>query len=115
MTRKQGLKHCPECPEECFCGSSKRLEDNHLGGRRYVPDVYLPFCGEDHAAFHVLCRRAGINFRAIKDRSMALIQALKAMLIGLWMVVDRLEKQMTSRRADEQNRTETKDASAKKW
>lgn len=41
---------------------------------------------------------------------MALIQALKAMLIGLWMVVDRLEKQMTSQRMDGQNGIETKDA-----
>jgi len=110
----QTAKHCPECPEECFCGSSKQLEDNHLGGRKYIPDIYIPFCGEDHATFHVLCRRAGINFRAIKDRSMALIQALKAMLIGLWMVVDRLEKQITSQPKAEQNEIDTRNEPSKK-
>jgi hypothetical protein len=114
VTPKQKHKHCPECPELCFCGSSKQLEDNHFGCRRHVPDIYLPFCGEDHATFHVLCRRAGINFRAIKDRSMALIQALKAMLIGLWMVVDRLEKQITSQPKAEQNGNRTEDEFSKK-
>lgn len=114
MKPKQTHKHCPECPEECFCGSSKQLEDNHLGGCKHVPDIYLPFCGEDHATFHVLCRRAGVNLRAIKNRSMALVQALKAMLIGLWMVVDRLEKQITSQPMAGQNGIETKDEFSKK-
>ena len=109
MIQKQTHKHCSECPKQCFCGSSKQLEDNHLGGRRHVPDIYLPFCAEDHAEFHVLCRRAGVDLRAIKNRSMALVQALKAMLIGLWMVVDRLERQITSQSVAGQDGTETED------
>jgi hypothetical protein len=40
---------------------------------------------------------------------MALVQALKAMLIGLWMVVDRLERQITSQSVAGQDGTETKD------
>jgi len=38
---------------------------------------------------------------------MALIQALKAMLIGLWMVVDRLEKQIASQPKAKKNEIET--------
>lgn len=45
---------------------------------------------------------------------MALVQALKAMLIGLWMVVDRLEKQITSQPMAGQNGIETKDEFSKK-
>jgi hypothetical protein len=45
---------------------------------------------------------------------MALVQALKAMLIGLWMVVDRLEKQITSQSAAGQSGIETKDEFSKK-
>ena len=96
MTTMRSRKRCSECPDQCFCGSSIRLELNHIGGRKHVPDIYIPFCGEDHDQFHLLCRKAGVDFRAIKDRSMALIQAIKAMLIGLWMVVDRLEKHIKS-------------------
>lgn len=53
----------------------------------------MPFCRQDHDEFHVMCRRAGVDFRATTDRFLRLIQALKAMLIGMWMVVDKLEKQ----------------------
>jgi hypothetical protein len=45
---------------------------------------------------------------------MALVQAVKAMLSGLWRVVDRLEKQITSQSAAEQDGIESKDESAKK-
>lgn len=45
---------------------------------------------------------------------MALVQAVKAMLIALWMVVDRLEKQITIQSAAEQDGIESKDESAKK-
>jgi hypothetical protein len=45
---------------------------------------------------------------------MALIQALKAMLIGLWMVVDRLEKQITKKSKAEQNEVQTRDEPSKK-
>jgi hypothetical protein len=82
---------CSECPEQCFCGSSKTMQRNHLGGWKQVPWLFLPFCGSDHAQFHVMCRRAGVDFSYTGDRPLVLIQALKAMLVGLWMVVDMLE------------------------
>lgn len=92
MKKKRTGTRCPDCPKQCFCGSSKQLEANHLGGRNHVPWLTLPFCREDHAHFHVMCTRAGIDFQTTSNRFVSLIRALKAMLVGMWMVVDKLEK-----------------------
>ena len=70
------------------------MEQNHIGGHQHVPWLFLPFCREDHAEFHVMCRRAGVDFRQTANKSLSLIQALKAILVGMWMVVDALEKHL---------------------
>jgi hypothetical protein len=72
------------------------MEDNHLGGQNHVPEIWLPFCGQDHKQFHLNCRRAGVDFSCTPNRSLGLIQALKAMLVGMWMVVEFLEKHIKS-------------------
>lgn len=94
MKSKRAQKRCTDCPEHCFCGSSKQLEDNHLGGRKHVPWLWLPNCGIDHALFHIMCRRAGVDFRKQSSKLMAQVQAFKAQLIGLWMAVESMEKQI---------------------
>jgi hypothetical protein len=43
-----------------------------------------------------MCQRAGVDLHYINHRPLALIQAFKAMLVGLWMVVDMLEKYLKS-------------------
>jgi len=87
---------CPECPKKCFCGSSKGMQRNHIGGWRHVPWLFLPYCKKDHATFHDKCRQARIDFGHIPNKSLALIQALKAILVGMWMVVDMLERHIRS-------------------
>jgi hypothetical protein len=94
MTSKRPRKHCPDCPEQCFCGSTEQLEDNHLGGRKHVPWLWSPFCHVDHGQYHANCRRAGVDFGKQKNKLMAKIQAFKAQLVGLWMVVEDMEKQV---------------------
>lgn len=70
------------------------MEDNHLGGRKHVPWLWSPFCRVDHAQYHANCRRAGVDFRKQKNQLSAQIQALKAQLVGMWMVVEAMEKQL---------------------
>jgi hypothetical protein len=41
-----------------------------------------------------MCEQAGVHFRDIPNKSLALTRALKAILIGMWMVVDMLEKHL---------------------
>ena len=97
MKEKRTGKHCPECPEQCFCGSSQHLEDNHHGGRKHVPWLWLPNCRVDHTHFHVMCRRAGVDFEKQKNLIMGKMQALKAQVVGLWMVIESIEKEIQER------------------
>ncbi len=101
MKGKRLRVKCPDCPEHCFCGSTKDIEQNHLGGYYHLSWFFYPFCKKDHAEFHVMCKRAGVDFRYTKNKSIRLIQALKAMLVGMWMVVDMLEKHLTSQSGDQ--------------
>ncbi len=77
------------------------MQQNHLGGNNHLPWLTYPFCKKDHAEFHVMCRRAGVDFLYTANKSIRLIQALKAMLVGIWMVVDMLEKQLGSQSEDQ--------------
>jgi hypothetical protein len=91
---QRARNRCPDCPEQCFCGGSEQMEDNHLGGRKHVPWLWLPNCKPNHAQFHVMCRRAGVDFRKQNNKLMAKIQAFKAQLVGMWMVVESMEKDL---------------------
>ena len=94
MTEKRTGKHCADCPNRCFCGSAEKLEDNHLGGRKHVPWLWIPNCMIDHALFHVKCRQAGVDFEKQTNKLMGKIQALKAQVVGLWMVIESMEKEV---------------------
>jgi hypothetical protein len=79
-----------------------------LGGRKHVPWLFLPFCRVDHADFHRRCEQAGIDFRKTKNKILGLIRALKAMLVGMWMVADAIEKQVKEQSEDlQQNEPNT--------
>jgi hypothetical protein len=70
------------------------LEDNHTGGEKHVHWLWSPFCRPDHAQYHANGQRAGVDFRKQSNKLMGQIQALKAQLIGLWMVVEAMEKEV---------------------
>ena len=40
MNPKHTNTRCPDCPKQCFCGSSEQLEDNHIGGRKHALDLF---------------------------------------------------------------------------
>jgi hypothetical protein len=45
-----------------------------------------------------MCRRAGVDFRKQSNKLMAKIQAFKAQLVGMWMVVESMEKNVKGKR-----------------
>jgi hypothetical protein len=60
-----------------------------------VPWFFMPYCESDHALFHLLCRRAGIDFKSRPpNKPLAYVRVLKAILVATWMVVDMLEKHL---------------------
>ncbi len=103
MTVKRSRKRCLDCPKECFCGSTRRLENNHVAGRKHVGGLWLPFCGDDHDQFHKNCERANVDFQKQSNSMMRCLQAVKALLVGLWMVVGELEKHTKAQMEDKGN------------
>jgi Tfp pilus assembly protein PilO len=53
--------------------------------------------------YHANCRRAGVDFRKQKNQLIAQIQALKAQLVGMWMVVEAMEKQVKEQSEEQTN------------
>ena len=94
MKSKPTSKHCSDCPKQCFCGSTQRMEDNHVGGQNHVRWLWIPSCGPDHDQFHVNCRRAGVDFGKQKSKLMSQVQSFKAQVVGMWMVVEEMEKEI---------------------
>ena len=105
--KKRSRYLCPDCPKQCFCGSTQNLEQNHFGGNHHVPALTQPFCKQDHADFHVRCQQAGVDFKPAPNRILGLIQALKAMLVGMWMVVESMEKHAKKQLEDDKNEPNT--------
>jgi hypothetical protein len=44
-----------------------------------------------------MCRRAGVDFEKQKNLIMGKMQALKAQVVGLWMVIESIEKEIQER------------------
>ena len=61
-----------------------------------MPWLFFPFCLPDHNEFHARCRQSGVDFKYAANKAIALIQALKAILVGMWMVVEMLEKHLNN-------------------
>lgn len=65
--------------------------------------LWTPFCRPDHKKFHANCRRAGVDFSKQKNRLLAQIQALKAQLVGMWMVVESMEQYIKHQSEEQRN------------
>ncbi len=62
-----------------------------------MPWLWTPFCRPDHALYHANCRRAGVDFRKQRNKLMGQIQAFKAQLVGMWMVVEAMEMEVITK------------------
>jgi hypothetical protein len=51
--------------------------------------------------YHANCRRAGVDFSKQNNKLLGQIQALKAQLVGMWMVVEAMEKQIRDQSGDQ--------------
>jgi hypothetical protein len=50
-----------------------------------------------------MCGRAGIDFRKQSNKLIGQIQALKAQLVGMWMVVEAMEKEVKDKQEEQAN------------
>ena len=74
-----------------ICGSTRRVEDNHVGARNHVAWFTCPLCGDHHDRFHVLLRQIRLELRYTPDRVERAIRVLKSILVFAWMVLEGLQ------------------------
>ncbi len=74
-----------------ICGSSRRVEDNHVGGRNHVAWFTASLCGDHHDRFHELLRQMRLELRYTPDRVERAIRVLKSILVFAWMVLEGLQ------------------------
>jgi hypothetical protein len=74
-----------------ICGSTRRVEANHVGGRNLIAWFTGPLCGDHHDRFHVLLRQMRLDLRYTPDPVERAIRVLKAILVFAWMVLEGLQ------------------------
>lgn len=72
-------------------GSTRRVEDNHVGGRNHVAWFTGPLCGDHHDRFDLLLRQMRLELRYTPDRVERAIRVLKSILVFAWMVLEGLQ------------------------
>jgi len=83
-------------PRRCaVCGSTERIEDNHIGGRNFLAWCTMPFCQREcHNRFHVLARQAGLELEYTEDRIENLRRALALIRIVDWMLLEQMKNEL---------------------
>ena len=87
-----------------ICGSTRRVEANHVGGRNLIAWFTGPLCGDHHDRFHVLLRQMRIDLRYTSDPLERAIRVLKALLVFAWMVLEGLQHAVNWRKGDQHER-----------
>ena len=71
-----------------ICGSSKKIERNHVGGRNHVAWFTMPLCREHHTQHHALLRNAGVDLEYTSDPRERLSRAVNSCLVFQWMLIE---------------------------
>jgi hypothetical protein len=69
-----------------LCGSTDRVEQNHIGGRNHLFWITAPFCLVHHDEFHLRLRLAGVDLRytpRVQERYRRIRQAMFIFLLML--------------------------------
>jgi hypothetical protein len=81
-------------PRCVICGSTRKIEMNHVGGRHFVAWFTMPFCYEHHARFHILVQQAGVDLRFTSDGIERARRALEAINICNWVVLEMMKEEI---------------------
>jgi hypothetical protein len=83
------------------CGSTRRVEANHVGGRKHLAWFTSPLCGEHHDRFHALLRQIRVDLQYTPEPVERAIRVLKALLVFAWMVLEGLQNALHGGKEDE--------------
>lgn len=81
MTPSSILRRC------AICGSTKNLQEHHLGGQNHAPHFTIPLCESHHLPVTRAIEAAGADtMLATSDREERLRRARLAGLVFLWFI-----------------------------
>lgn len=95
ITPEKKIRHC------VVCGSTRRVEANHAGGRNHVAWFTIPLCGQHHDRFHALLRQIRLDLRYTSEPIERAVRVLKAILVFAWMVLEGLQHALDGGKGDE--------------
>jgi hypothetical protein len=74
-------------PRRCsLCGSTKDVEEHHLGGRNHAAYFTVPLCRFHHEAVTIAIRQAGVDMRSTNDQTERARRARRAAYVFLWFL-----------------------------
>jgi len=73
-----------------ICGSTKDLQDHHLGGFHHAPFFTIPLCEPHHQAVHVAIQRAGVDLHYTCVAQERARRARMAAYVFLWFLDEQL-------------------------
>jgi hypothetical protein len=87
----------PKVPRCVICGSARKVEMNHAGGKHFVAWFSMLFCNEHHARFHILVQQAGVDLRYTSDPIERARRALAAIKVCEWVVLEMMKEEINRR------------------
>jgi hypothetical protein len=87
----------PKKPRCIICGSARKVEANHVGGRHHLAAFTMPFCYECHSRFHVQLRQAGVCLEFTEDGVERTRRALAAISVAVWVLLEKQREEINKR------------------
>lgn len=85
----------PKTAKQCvLCGSTGNIEENHAGGRNFLPQLTMPYCKQHHDQFHIAARQAGIDLSRTENPLVRFVRAMKLLVLAAWQLLDELEREI---------------------
>lgn len=82
-----------------FCGSTKNVEDHHLGGRKHARYFTIPLCVPHHQEVSIAIQRADAEMmRYTSDRTERLRRIVMACSVLQWYACQQLQVQQKPNR-----------------
>lgn len=69
-----------------ICGSTKEIEEHHLGGRKHAAYFTIPLCHSHHEAVTIAIARAGVNMQYTSNLAERARRARMAAYVLLWHI-----------------------------
>jgi hypothetical protein len=80
------VRHC------AICGSTKEIQEHHLGGRKHAAYFTIPLCRPHHEAVTIAIARGGINPQRTSNTAERPRRARQAAYVFLWFLEEATQR-----------------------